>query len=239
MIYEPELDKTGLELDLVPDATELNQLLIPIEVYNVFESYMNRRDQIVGSAEEKAGLQLVDVLKRYIPEEEYKPLMHMRRNEWLTQLFKRVRPERRSFSGSRPKISYDQKLVYGELQDIYSGLRRLEQRSSDRTEKQLLELTEQWQRLCQRHAMFSTFFPEIAVTKKIAKLLHYGRRLLYGRRLTRAKLKRESFIRRCPAKFHLLKKHVAFSAVLFVSGGLLCSALVYICLLYTSPSPRD
>lgn len=118
--------------------------------------------------------------------------------------------------------------VMEQLAHFEAQLRLLETKRGALPAETLHTIALEYQELCQLYGYLTTFYSETTDSLEAARLVQYGRRVIYGRRLQTAKDERQSFFKRVPGAFHIVRGHCIFSLVIGVLSGVIAAFLVWL-----------
>lgn len=117
--------------------------------------------------------------------------------------------------------------LHDRFREVEAGLQLLES-SRGLPGETIYHIAEQYQELCQTYAQLATFYPGTAETREALRLVSYGRRLLYGRRLNAAKGDRLPFLRRVPESFREIRGYCALATIIALLSGATAAFLVWL-----------
>ncbi len=222
VIYDFEQEET---FSRAAENEERQTVLIPLEVYNLLENYLARRDEIVPEFRpnaQKVVVRALESVTSVLPP----PLLldAASVDGWLDQVSRAVRPAKRSVRAcnSRP---LDWSAVDAELRTAHEKLSLMES-ADDSSEQGLFSAADSYQRICQRYAYLSTFYPQSKEARTAARLVRYGRRLIYQRRLESVKDDNVTLFERLGRGFQAVRGAVLLSTVIGVGSGVLTALLV-------------
>lgn len=122
---------------------------------------------------------------------------------------------------------YDAKTVQKTLADTEAALGAVE--SGEKvTGKDLYAAADAYRRVCQLYAYLATFYNGTVETKQATRLVHYGRRLLYGKQRSRLRRAELTFFKRIPGAFSKIKAYTAFSAAVGITSAALAAIMVFV-----------
>ena len=225
VVYSPrknEHEDPGIE------RTHTADLTLPLELYNVIEKYIMRRKDLTPDARARNLAALRRAISDLCKKIEVPPLADLdAQDRWLLALYRRSKPAKQS----QTKAPRDQELHWRSIRQELNGYERelslLERQTTGLPINTLQSIALAYQQLCQRYAYLATFYPNTSAAKRTAGLVRYGRRLIYGKRLSSlSESLAPPFLERVQRSFAALSGHVALSILLMLLSGVICAALV-------------
>ena len=178
-----QLDNPKEAIEVEQGSTE-TQDIISLELYNILERYLKRKDSLTEDTRIKACSSLIQELPASFEAPQSLSYSDLNtKEEYLQKIFSRVRPARVNSSGQSSNRQENWRQIKQELRDINQEFENLEDTTKSYSASELFNVAENYQRLCQRYGYLSTFYPDTAEASEASRLVRFGRRLIYGRRL--------------------------------------------------------
>jgi uncharacterized membrane protein SpoIIM required for sporulation len=224
-----QLRRPLTEIQASEEESLSTQNVIPLALYKILERYLRRKDSLTEETRARACLSLTKELSSFIdlPQPQSYPNVEAR-EEYLRKVFYNVRPARvdtSSKTGGRQEnwtqIREDLKKIDVEFQDLENSKKLY---SAD----ELFNVAQNYQKLCQRYGYLSTFYPDVFEALEASRLVRFGRRLIYGRRLGVLAESKTPFLKMVPQSFSVIKNYCFLSLFLGIIGATLSSVLVQI-----------
>ena len=202
--------------DLRPRYTG-KEILLPLELFNLLEKFLQRSAALGPEAREKISASLASRLSGYTTCPQNMNTFE-RREGWLRSIYAQARPVRAGAHEQREDAER-WKALGEELPRIEETLAALTQPGMSFNAPQLLAVGRAYQTLCQRYAYLSTYYPDSPPARAAARLVRWGRRLIYGKRLKYVIKANVPVLTRVSYSFLQLKAHFSLALCLFVLGA--------------------
>ncbi len=209
-----------------PAANQGTQSSLPIEVYAVLESYLKRARELTPHAQEATRQALVRSITPLLPPS--LKITSCADDQWLSEVYRCVHPQQKRYTAAHADYSLNWGTLGPELHHATQDFAQLKSKQTRLYAGQLREIAESYQKLCQRHAYLSTFYPKTEIQQRVARLVLSARRLVYGTRLSGMQEPRVPFWQRAPRAFEALRSYCVFSVLVGVLSGVLTSLMVQI-----------
>ena len=208
---------------------EAAEHVLPLELYNVIEKYLSRRNQFTSEARQETCLRICQAIRKHCPELEAPSFVSLPKAEQsLVTLFQNSRPAKATAASSKEDRSINWKALDQQLDQTQTLLGGLEEQPERVSARQLFAVASAYQRICQLYAQLSTFYPETREAKEAARLVRRGRILIYGKRLGALREDRLSFFQRIPQSFQVLQNYCLLSLILGAVSAATAAILVQV-----------
>lgn len=209
--------------------SETASTVIPLELYNIIEKYLQRRNTFTAEARQKTADAILGALESHCPEIRVPQLDDIQAGEkWLASFFRSATPAKiTAESGTKDRLLNWEK-VNDDLRQIETQFAALEDLSQPADAHLLFSLAQSYQLLCQQYAYLSTFYPRTSEAMKAARLVRLGRRLIYGKRLGALRETKDRLLVRVPRAFSAIKWYCLTAAAVGTVSAVIAALLVQI-----------
>ena len=218
-----------VEQDLRSESQSSTTTVLPLELYNIIERFLRRKTQLTPKAQSSTLHTLTAKIRQLRPDiVPWTEETDQAQERWLLELFNRSRPGKITEAKSKQDVTINWKQIAKEFDEAEQAFNSLASARISASEQTLFTTAGQYQRLCQRYAYLSTFYPQTSEAVRAAKLVRKGRTLIYSKRLSHLDEARTPLLSRAPASFAHVSRHTALAATIATVSALLCALLVQV-----------
>lgn len=226
VVYSPRKGEGAEEFRA--ERTHTADLTLPLELFNIVEKYLVRREQLSPGPRAETLQAILQAFRDLCKSIEVPKLAGLEAQEqWLMRIYQRSKPAKQGESRARKDSEIHWRSVQQELSACERLLARLEDQSAPLNIAAIQSTAQAYQQVCQRYAYLATFYPNTAAAKRAARLVRYGRRLVYGKRLSvLSQSAAPPFLRRVTQSFTAVRGSCGIAALLAGLAGVLAAAVI-------------
>lgn len=198
-------------------------VFIPPALYQQIHSFLARKNEISESYRGKAEKTLLSRLRSSVDDTLWqRDLAGLS----IKEIIPIIRPLPKQYTENDRPAQYDWSSAREEIRDAEKWVDKLEG-ERPLSHQELKGIASRYQRLCERYASLTTFYPGICETRIAAAAVRRGRALIHGTR-QEAPSSQEGFFKRVAQGFEACASHCAFSCLLLFGSALLTATIIAI-----------